>query len=96
MKVELRFNGKSKQMLVIPESGRDKILLKLFSEDTKIYKADIKADECLIIEPVAVEQVSHLASQPSLECHQEDLNKPQYHSLSPSILPAEEVAQLDS
>jgi hypothetical protein len=55
MKVELRFNSTTKQMIIIPETGRDKALLKMFSEDSRYFKADVKKDDTFVIEPSEIQ-----------------------------------------
>jgi hypothetical protein len=67
MNTEFRFNSKTKQLILIPESTKDKMLLQMFTEETKefVIRSDGDTyrveplDRAINIIPVAEEMLIH-------------------------------------
>lgn len=60
MTIEFRFNGATKQLIVTPENARDKILLQLFCDEFKTFKADLNGADALVVEPKVLEEPASL------------------------------------
>lgn len=80
MKTEFRLNGTKDELLLIPESGRDRTLSQLFMEGKKFFKITMKNDVFVVeaTDPVSVAETDRSVSVLSAN-HQESVGTLLFH-----------------